>query len=628
MESRLGKTTPSSPERDSNLDLPVLSSLRSSNYAIKAAGCSAQDCVESISKASGTKAPATFCKGDLIFDEEFDVFDVTTWDHELTLAGGGGIPDLPQDPSAELVFQVPTRIPHISAIYCLSSPRGCLRYHLHFNPSTYSETSATEYHWCLSQCHCVIIIIVTVVSSVVLYLTPFFLIRRSSGHTPRMTIRASVATVRSEDAEWLNEEALQKPIEGTEKSDIRVSHLSMQTTTWDSNHDLHQSSANTRPDETDTSVLTPRNWEFEVYTNNRSNTFAQDGSLHIRPTLTSDHYGEEFLSSGTISLLGGAPADACTNPSNYGCERTGSVTNLLNPAQSARIRSLNSFSFRYGKVEIRARMPSGDWLWPALWLLPRYNAYSTWPASGEIDLAELRGNLDYVQNGVNIGTEQSSSTLHFGPYWPLNAYESAHFSKNTPAGAGFDKDYHLYQMEWTSDYLKFSLDNEELGTVTPNDQGFWGLGGFSAINPTAENPWRFGTKMAPFDQEFYFLMNLAVGGVNGYFPDDGVNAGGKPWINTSPQKGTRQHLATSSEHRPDTDGEHVEDGLALDPAQDHDQPNDAEGVERKLGPQDVHTLLERGLGCLLRLHHLEHLTKLRLLPRVNHDALLPKQSLD
>nr|CAD7439893.1 unnamed protein product [Timema bartmani] len=280
------------------------------------------------------------------------------------------------------------------------------------------------------------------------------------------------------------------------------------------------------------------NWEFEVYTNNRSNTFAQDGSLHIRPTLTSDHYGEEFLSSGTISLLGGAPADACTNPSNYGCERTGSVTNLLNPAQSARIRSLNSFSFRYGKVEIRARMPSGDWLWPALWLLPRYNAYSTWPASGEIDLAELRGNLDYVQNGVNIGTEQSSSTLHFGPYWPLNAYESAHFSKNTPAGAGFDKDYHLYQMEWTSDYLKFSLDNEELGTVTPNDQGFWGLGGFSAINPTAENPWRFGTKMAPFDQEFYFLMNLAVGGVNGYFPDDGVNAGGKPWINTSPQAST------------------------------------------------------------------------------------------
>ncbi|CAG2066424.1 unnamed protein product, partial [Timema podura] len=85
------------------------------------------------------------------------------------------------------------------------------------------------------------------------------------------------------------------------------------------------------------------------------------------------------------------------------------------------------------------------------------------------------------------------------------------------------------------DYLKFSLDNEELGTVTPNDQGFWGLGGFSAINPTAENPWRFATKMAPFDQEFYFLMNLAVGGVNGYFPDDGVNAGGKPWINTSPQ---------------------------------------------------------------------------------------------
>ena len=54
----------------------------------------------------------------------------------------------------------------------------------------------------------------------------------------------------------------------------------------------------------------------------------------------------------------------CTNPQWWGCERTGSPTNILNPIKSARIRTVNSFSFRYGRVEVRAKMPAGDWLWP------------------------------------------------------------------------------------------------------------------------------------------------------------------------------------------------------------------------------------------------------------------------
>lgn len=82
-------------------------------------------------------------------------------------------------------------------------------------------------------------------------------------------------------------------------------------------------------------------------------------------------------------------------------------------------------------------------------MLPLRNAYGTWPASGEVDIMESRGNRNLVQNGVNIGSEQVSSTLHWGPFWPLNAYEMTHGSKNTAAGQGFDQDFHLYQMEWT-----------------------------------------------------------------------------------------------------------------------------------------------------------------------------------
>ena len=49
---------------------------------------------------------------------------------------------------------------------------------------------------------------------------------------------------------------------------------------------------------------------------------------------------------------------------------------------SAKVTTINSFKFSYGRVEVRAKLPKGDWLWPAIWLLPRYNEYGEWPASG------------------------------------------------------------------------------------------------------------------------------------------------------------------------------------------------------------------------------------------------------
>nr|AGA16572.1 Gram negative bacteria-binding protein 2 [Coptotermes formosanus] len=333
------------------------------------AAAAAQVCEPSVTSAIGTKAPVTICKGDLIFDEEFDTFDLSRWNHEKTAAGGG-------------------------------------------------------------------------------------------------------------------------------------------------------------------------NWEFELYNNNRSNSFVRDGKLFIKPTLTADQYGEDFLSSGVLNLNGGAPADACTNPTDRGCERTGSPTNLLNPITSARIRTVESFSFTYGKVEVRAKLPAGDWIWPAIWLLPRFNFYGSWPSSGEIDLLESRGNRQLIKNGQNIGSELTSSTLHFGPFWPLNGYEHAHYEKNTPPNDGFDRDFNRFQLEWTPDYIQFGVNDEIIGEVAPPGGGFWELGQFSSQVGAVDNPWEYGNKMAPFDQPFYFILNVAVGGVNSYFPDDAENPGGKPWLNTSPQAST------------------------------------------------------------------------------------------
>lgn len=274
------------------------------------------------------------------------------------------------------------------------------------------------------------------------------------------------------------------------------------------------------------------NWEFQAYTHNRTNSYVRDGILYLKATLTSDTFGEEFLTSGLLDYWGGQPADSCTMASFYGCLRAGTGTNLINPIMSARLRSAKAFNFVYGKVEVRAKMPLGDWLWPAVWMLPAQHVYGQWPASGEIDIVESRGNAELTKDGVNIGVQQAGSTLHYGGGYPMNGWPKAHVEKQN--SAGFNSDFHNYQVNWTPDFIEFSIDDEVLGRIEPPEEtGFWGLGEWDQTE--MENPWRAGTnkKMAPFDEKFFIVLNLAVGGT-GYFPDDATNPGGKPWSNQSP----------------------------------------------------------------------------------------------
>lgn len=185
----------------------------------------------------------------------------------------------------------------------------------------------------------------------------------------------------------------------------------------------------------------------------------------------------------------------------WGCERTGSPFTIINPVKSARIRTVNSFAFKYGKVEINAKMPTGDWIGSSVYFMPKSNAYGNWPASGEIALVESRGNLNLVQNSINIGVEQIGSKLHFGPYSGLDGgVKTSTFTRNTAAGSGYNKDFHRYQMEWSPERITFSIDDVETGTVAVGE-GFWNRGNFNTSAPGIENPWRGGSSMAPFDQE-------------------------------------------------------------------------------------------------------------------------------
>ena len=143
------------------------------------------------------------------------------------------------------------------------------------------------------------------------------------------------------------------------------------------------------------------NWEFQVYWNNRSNSYCQDSKLLIKPQLTSDRFGEEMVrNGGRFDLWGGQPGDLCTSPGFYGCERIANGANIINPISSARLRTSNSFAFTYGKVEVDAKLPEGDWLWPAIWMLPLKQEYGLWPTSGEIGKKSCENSK--VQFSINL----------------------------------------------------------------------------------------------------------------------------------------------------------------------------------------------------------------------------------
>lgn len=265
-----------------------------------------------------------------------------------------------------------------------------------------------------------------------------------------------------------------------------------------------------------------------MYINNRSNSFVENGILNIQPTLTADTIGEANMLGSTpynMDLWGADPASLCTSNQFYGCFRSSNGANVINPIQSARVRSVNSFTFKYGRVDIRAKLPKGDWIWPAIWLLPEQGAYGTWPASGEIDIMESRGNdPSYAPGGVDT----FASTLHWGPFFGQDAYAKTHASYTLKQGTLAD-DFHVYTLLWNETVMSTLIDGVTVLSVDMSNGTFWSRGGWDQ-NPNLHNPWVNGGPNAPFDQKFYVIFNVAVGGTNSYFPD---GVGGKPWTDTS-----------------------------------------------------------------------------------------------
>ena len=150
---------------------------------------------------------------------------------------------------------------------------------------------------------------------------------------------------------------------------------------------------------------------------------------------------------------------------------------------SGRINTKDKIEFQYGTVEVRAKLPKGKGVWPAIWMLGSDISETHWPSCGEIDI------MEYV--GKTAG--EIHTTLH--------TKDSYGLSKNTKITnvRNLENEFHNYKMDWDENQIQFSIDSELVYSFAPEEK--------------TEEIW-------PFDKPFYLILNLAIGGHFGGFEVD------------------------------------------------------------------------------------------------------------
>ena len=203
-------------------------------------------------------------------------------------------------------------------------------------------------------------------------------------------------------------------------------------------------------------------------------------------------WSDEFNGNGTINTnnwnyetggggWGNQEVQTYTNSSNNIYKENGIlkikvIKESNNTYTSARITTKNKFDFKYGRVDIRAKLPSLAGTWPALWMLGANIDSVSWPSCGEIDIMEQFEDKSYVQSTCHW---QSSSTTDYAPV-----------SYGLPVDLNTPTEFHVYSLIWAEGSVKTLLDGNQ----------------FYAMNTNSN---------MPFDANFFFIFNVAMGGTNG-----------------------------------------------------------------------------------------------------------------
>lgn len=208
------------------------------------------------------------------------------------------------------------------------------------------------------------------------------------------------------------------------------------------------------------------NGESEIYTSSSNNVYVSGGNLNIQAIGTA----------------------------------TGSGTTYT----SGRITTQSLFSQTYGLFQFSAQLPAGNGLWPAVWMMPTNSVYGGWPQSGEIDAMESTGS----------STNQVQGSLHSGPNSNSNNTQTRVY---TLPNSGSTTSWHTYDLQWepvsngsggTQVQFNWYVD----GNLYETQTGGWTVPSTAPVGDTN----------APFDQRFYIIMNLAVGGSYTNYQTPGV----------------------------------------------------------------------------------------------------------
>jgi len=154
---------------------------------------------------------------------------------------------------------------------------------------------------------------------------------------------------------------------------------------------------------------------------------------------------------------------------------------------SSRIRTINKADFRYGRIETRIRLPIGQGIWPAFWMMPTDDVYGGWPRSGEIDIMEYLGNDSNTVYG----------TCHFGH----SPNDKNYLTQSYDLSSGdFHTEFHVFAIEWEDNVIRWYVDGQLYHAVSDSHPQF------NYFN------W-------PFTEDFHFILNVAVGGNWPGYPD-------------------------------------------------------------------------------------------------------------
>jgi beta-glucanase (GH16 family) len=221
-------------------------------------------------------------------------------------------------------------------------------------------------------------------------------------------------------------------------------------------------------DEFNSNALNTNNWTFDI-----GNGF-ESGGYYVSGWGNNE---DEYYTSDTqnVYVANGYLHIAALIQSTNGCNYT-----------SGRIKSLGLYYTNYGRIEWRAQLPWGTGFWPALWMLPENSPYGGWPNSGEIDVMENKGNI----------TNQEGGTIHFGGAGGNDVYFGQTY---TFPGSDSVTNFHVYLLDWSTNAISWYVDGHLYETQT----NWWSNMG------TSTNTFPY---PAPFNEPFYILMNVAIGG--------------------------------------------------------------------------------------------------------------------